>query len=246
MPNEEKHLRHIEIWVGVVATFVVALFGSIAGGIAAWQLNFAQGKLEVYPPTEFCVRRGLRAFPSDHLILPMNIENTGKGAKTLELPTLYFTDPSVGEISFVMRGFIPALDTYSIDETFETARGIAVPERTLVRYILVFQPQDATNPSSENFTYRFDERFASDRIGIRLVYLSNGSSSEILWEDEESKSHTFVSIPYASAFNNLQLPLNIGDFWDEAQYPSSDFGETGTYNTECFSTRHLRGTASGL
>ena len=204
------------------------------------QVNFDPGELIIHSPSTFCIRRGLRAFPSDHIIIPIYVENTGKGAKSIEIMNLMFEDPATGELAtFVMRGFIPALDTYSIAETYEVAFGLTIPERSLERYVLVFQAEEATRPNYENFIYRFDQPPSSGRIDMTLKYILDNSAEPTTWGNGDSE--IFMSIPYANAFDDLELPQNISDFWDENTADLLANEATGTYNTVCFPTYNLSG-----
>ena len=55
-------------------------------------ISLDPGELIVHAPTEFCIARGYSWFPSDHLIIPIVLENTGRGAKYFENPTLFFAE----------------------------------------------------------------------------------------------------------------------------------------------------------
>ena len=66
---------------------IIALILSIIGVIRDY---FYLGRLVVYAPTGYCLVRGYQdmGFPSDHLVIPFVIQNTGNGVKTLQTPAL--------------------------------------------------------------------------------------------------------------------------------------------------------------
>lgn len=226
---------------------VVALVLAIAGlVVGVWQhnqlvdlerqINLDPGELIIHVPTEFCVTRGFRAFPSDHLIIPVNFENTGNGAKTVERPALFFEDTTSGkQYTFELEGYIPNLDTYSIDGAFEIARGITVPERSLSRYVLVFQIERWWDKDSDNYLFQF--RRTDDgptRYDMRFGYYEIGNTTPVYWADGDRS--IFLSMPLYEAMNNLELKATLRDrLSQDSRY--EDFLKAqliGTYNTDCY------------
>lgn len=251
-------------WVGIGISVLFSAI-SLVLSFVQFRSGMDTGELIPHSPTEFCIARGFRNFPSDHIILPISFENTGKGAKTIDMPTLSFVYPdmtyletasdvdlppialqnmmqwSTSEIQFSMAGFISGeLDSRSVENNYELAQGITVPEHSLARYILVFQVQDWWKESSNNFIFRFpyiaDE---TQHIPMRLSYFEPGKEGTQIWNN----GGTFVSMPIFETINRLTLGQDLVElqlsYEDVTNVPDLvtflQMVPTGTYRADCFS-----------
>ena len=72
----------------------VALLSLVVSSLTFVWSYFRPGELVIHAPTGFCIVRGYTelGFESDHLVIPIVIENTGKGEKIFEQPTLSLTE----------------------------------------------------------------------------------------------------------------------------------------------------------
>lgn len=206
--NEQKGKSKSDVIARGVS--VLALLLSL---VALFLDNFYAGKLKVYPPTGFCIVRGYEeiGFPSDHLVLPVTIENTGKGLKTLQDPTLKIKEKSSGmELVYKVTGTIPDLYGVTLDESYQPGFGVSVPERSVREYYLVFNIEDWWDDTQpEYFEFHFEGGQAWD---VALSYHMNGQEQK--WE--QGASDVFFTLPIYETIDNL------------------GYGET--YNSDCFST----------
>ena len=204
------------------------------------KVNLELGELLIHPATDFCIARGFRTFPSDHIIIPITFENTGSGAKTAERLTLLFEHSDTGETyRFYMKGYIPQLDRSTFGEQFDMASAVMVPERSVQRYLIVFQIENWWDRKTDNYKFQFHNITGGiNRMEIRLGYFKLGDSSPTYWQDPEGNS-TFLSMPIYQAINNLTLEASLLDYLrkdPELEYFIDFLGaqETSDYNADCF------------
>ena len=208
-----------------------------------YTVNLSPGELIIHPPTEFCIARGYQVFPSDHVIIPVYIENTGRGAKAIGQPTLFITDPHTRKLKiYLLAGYLPdiGLGTFGND-WYEIARGIVVPERSLQRYVLVFHSERWWDEASPDFIYRFiHDGISVKNYEMQFGYYEVPDGKPIYWRQKHS--NVFLSMPVYGTVNRLQLRqssvdnlLQLDDV--TAQPDLVEFLEkhpTGTYNIDCF------------
>lgn len=207
------------------------------------QVNLDPGQLIIHSPTEFCIMRGFYPFPSDHILLPINFENTGKGAKTIERPALFFNDLNgSGQRRFIMKGYGTSLSNTRIDESYEIGGAVTIPEKSFQRYILIFQPDHWWDRSSDDFSYQFRNMDGGKNIlDLQFVYFNAGSGEPVYWKDAQQKT-LFLSMPIFKTVNNFSLPVRIRDYLrqDPEYNKFSAFLEkqqVGTYTSDCFAAK---------
>lgn len=208
--NENKQNNKPKNDIIALGVSILALFISLAALLLD---NFYAGELMVYSPTGFCIVRGYKdiGFPSDHLVIPFTIENTGKGLKTLQAPTLHIQEKSSGlELVYRMTGAIPDLYAGTLDESYQPGFGVSIPEHSVREYYLVFHVEDwwdKAKPDSYDFHFEGGQEW-----NVSLSYQVNGQ--EVKWEN--GPSAVFFPMPIYETVNRLK------------------YGEA--YNSDCFST----------
>jgi len=229
--------------VGTIVEWVGIVF-AVGFGILNYKQNNDQGQLIIHQPTEFCIARGYQVFPSDHIILPINIENTGLGAKTIELLTLNYHDPnSANSHRFAMAGLIGNVDAATLNNDFQMVGGITVPEKSLGHYAVVFQIEKWWDVTSDDFTFRFPTVNESIKLDMQLGYFSPGETGAQIW----NQGAVFFSMPIYLTDNRLRLSdtvlnetlHNPNVIANSALYDRMRNEQTSTYNSDCFALRDL-------
>jgi len=191
-------------------TLAVSILALLISGYAVFKDEIASGYLKIYQPTGFCIVRGYKdiGFPSDHLIIPLVIENTGKGVKAFQAPILRLKENSGLERVYRMVGTIPDLYRSTLDQSYQIGFSVSIPEKTVREYYLVFHIEnwwDTTKPEYYKFQFSGEQQWQ-----VSLTYLINGKEEK--WENGAN----FFTMPVYKTIDNLR------------------FGEN--YNTDCFST----------
>jgi hypothetical protein len=187
---------------------IIALALSIISVIRDY---FYSGRLVVYAPTGYCIVRGYQdmGFPSDHLIIPFVIENTGNGVKTLQAPTLALQDgKGQSGHTFEMTGTIPDLYSQTMDDNYQIGFSVSVPGNSVREYYLVFHVEnwwDENKPEAIDFHFLSGEQWQAS-----LNYQVNGK--KVNWQDAANRD--FFTIPIYKTIDNLK------------------YG--GSYNSDCF------------
>lgn len=187
---------------------IIALVLSIIGVIRDY---FYSGRLVVYAPTGYCIVRGYQdmGFPSDHLVVPFVIENTGNGVKTFQRPVLDLRDRnSPARHTFEMTGTIPDLYSQTMDDNYQIGFSVSVPGNSVREYYLVFHGEDwwdETKPDAYDFHFLSGEEWQTS-----LNYQVKGR--RVSWH--EGANRDFFTIPIYKTIDNLE------------------YG--GSYNSDCF------------
>lgn len=198
----------------IVARVISILAFTISA--ASFILNYVvAGKLVVHQPTGFCIVRGYTdiGFPSDHLVIPVTIENTGKGVKTLEAPVLYLKlkekNGGAEEHVYQMIGTVPDLYRTTLDESYQLGFSVTIPEKSVREYYLVFHVENWWDSNKPEYSFQFK---GGQEWQISLAYYMNGK--KVNWR--EGTNETLFTMPIYPAINNMK------------------YG--GDYNSDCFST----------
>jgi hypothetical protein len=188
---------------------------SILISFGTFYLSFLRsGELVIHRPTGFCIVRGYEdlGFKSDHLIIPFVIENTGKGTKVFEQPTLSLKEKNSGhKLIYRLTGFIPDLYRTTMDKAYQIGFGTHIPENSVERYFLVFHIEnwwDSTKPEYSEFQFKAGQEWA-----ISLDYFYNGKAET--WHDGDDE--IFFTMPVYATIDKLT--------------------PGGSYNSDCFSLK---------
>ena len=125
--NEEMNTRINFLAMAVAFFSLLVSFGTL------YLSYFNYGKLIIHEPTGFCIVRGYQdvGFMSDHLILPLVIENTGKGVKIFQAPILTLENNKDGITQrYKLAGTIPDLYRITLDKSYEIGFSVPVPENS--------------------------------------------------------------------------------------------------------------------
>ena len=218
-----------------LASLVFAIFQHRENVRLVELIDLDPGELIVHRPTEFCIARGYQWFPSDHLIIPVVVENTGRGAKILERPVLFLEDNLTGEpLTYSMQGYLSRIDLDIFQQEVEVARGVAVPERSLSRIVLAFHIADWWNEQSPNFAYHFQQVDGlPDLLPVRLGYYEAGSDTPVYWEQDGND--TFFTLPLYGTINRLGLNPELVEYLEyHGLYEGLDYVDVSDYDADCF------------
>lgn len=192
---------------------VISIAAFILSVVNFYMDKISAGQLVVYQPTGFCIVRGYKdiGFPSDHLVIPLTLENTGKGVKTLQTPVLKIEESHSGlEYVYRMTGTIPDLYGVTLDQSYQLGFSVSVPEHAVKEYYIVFNVEnwwDLSKPEYHDFHFQGKQEWK-----VSLSYLMNGK--EVTWRKGTNKN--LFTMPIYETVDNLK------------------YGEG--YNSDCFST----------
>ena len=212
------------------------------------QVNLDPGTLIVHAPSDFCIARGYRSFPSDHIVLPVYFENTGKGAKTIERLTLLNADASSPlPQRFLLAGYLPDFALDEFGEHYEVATGVTIPERSVERKVLVFHTEHWWDEASDDFMFRFAyQNGAANLVNFKLAYVDPLQARVVQWHIAQPTSTDrglFLSMPLYETINKMTLrPTQVDNLLQQADTQSNpaltaalQAEPRGDYHIDCFS-----------
>jgi hypothetical protein len=162
-PNaRDPEERRWRIEIGVETTIsLAALLVSIASLAFTLIYNLAPG--EVYPlkPAGYAIIRGVSVFPSDHLVLPMEWENSSGKPIVIRHPYLVLRelDPAGKETGteyrFLLAGEYPEISSKSFLENHSIKRSFTLEPHSLSVKILLFHRDRWWDENSSQYSFQF-------------------------------------------------------------------------------------------
>uniref|UniRef100_A0A7V4TEM9 Uncharacterized protein n=1 Tax=Candidatus Caldatribacterium saccharofermentans TaxID=1454753 RepID=A0A7V4TEM9_9BACT len=131
-------------------------------------LYFWPGRVEPLKPSGYSVIREIDPFPSDHLVLPIEWNNTGARRVVVRQPELilYELDSSGRENGNVYRfpvaGEYPDVSHESFAKLYTIKQAFVLEPRSITTKVLVFHIEkwwDESNPRTYRFRFTKRERF---------------------------------------------------------------------------------------
>ena len=198
-----------------ISAIAIAFFSFFISVVALYYDDVRSGELIIYEPTSFCIVRGYSdiGFKSDHLVIPLIIENTGNGVKILQAPVLSIKEKnSYIERIYTIAGTIPDFYRITLDEAYEIGFGIHVPENSVDEYRLVFHVEnwwDTTKPEYSEFHFESEQEWS-----VSLSYFVNNKPET--WTTQENS--VFFTMPIYGTIDRLE--------------------HGGNYNSDCFALKY--------
>lgn len=152
---DEKKSR-VELVISVIALIV-----SVGALTFSLWYNLSPGNVQLLKPSGYCIIREMNSFPSDHLVLPLEWENTGGRSVLIRHP--YFVLRQLGsdgketgdEYRFSLAGEYPDISYNSFAERYSIKQSFILDPHSLSRKVLVFHIKNWWNESSELYKFRF-------------------------------------------------------------------------------------------
>jgi hypothetical protein len=149
-----RKIGRIEILISILALAVsmVSLWISIFG---------APGVVRPLTPSGYAIIREIGPFPSDHILIPLEWENTTGRPVLIRQPYLRLRElDSAGretgkEYRFVLAGEYPGISTNSLQGMYSILNSFNLPEHAISLKLLVFHNDQWWNESSDLYRLRF-------------------------------------------------------------------------------------------
>ena len=144
-----------------IGTFCVVIIMIITLTITFWD-RIAPGEVRPLQPSGFSVIRGIGAFDSDHIVFPIDWENTGGKSVLIMHPTLVLRKldhngyETKNETIFYMAGEYPEISNKAFAEPYSIKESFILAPRTITQTVIVFHIEkwwNYTDETSENFSF---------------------------------------------------------------------------------------------
>jgi hypothetical protein len=147
--------------VSPLAVAVVSLAVALASFAFTLWYNLAPGTVRPLTPSGYCIIRGIGSFPSDHLVISIEWENSSGRPVLVRLPYLRLRSLGSGEgqegkeLRFFMAGEYPEISSRSFAEHYAIGKSFVLEPRSITPKVLVFHIQDWWDEESTYHDFRF-------------------------------------------------------------------------------------------
>ncbi len=180
---------------------VAALGVSIWSLIYTWYRNSSRGKVGPLKPSGYAIIRGIERykFPSDHLVLPFEWENSSGRPVLIRRPELILRElgkdgeDATVEHRFSLAGEYPALSAEAFSKPYEFTSSFVLGPRSVSLHILLFHSEDWWNSQGRDYCFRFS---AGQEYRVEVEFLKNT-------EQSPSKVILFEAMPIFEDSANL-------------------------------------------
>jgi len=145
-------------------TLIIAIFAFISSGYAIYrteQYRSSDPDIIVHEPTGYSISRGLFSFPSDHLIVPIEFENSGGKNAIIRFPTLKLYNVMDGEEHiFYLAGELDGISTKSFQNRYgyELKNSFIIEPHSITLKNLVFHIKDWWDENAKNHEFKFESQ----------------------------------------------------------------------------------------
>lgn len=141
---------------------VIALIVSIASlGVTycTYWYNTSPGEVQPFKPSGYSIIRGIDPHPSDHILLPLEWENTGGRHELVRQPYLVLNESETGNKSrFPLAGEYPDISNNSlVDGGYIIKESFILDPHSISPKVLVFHVDNWWNKSHKYYNFRFIE-----------------------------------------------------------------------------------------
>ena len=200
------------VWNKIGMFFTIGLsIAALAISCCSYMYVTSPGEVQPHKPSGYGFIRGIHPFPSDHIVLPIEWENTGGRAVTVRHSYLVLRElgpddnETETEYCFLLAGEYPDISTNSFDEFYSIKDSLILDPHSITHKNLVFHIKDLWNESN-NATHRFE--FTS---GVNYsVYF--GYKKNLVWQQPVDK--WFDKMEIYGAVDDLKSDRSEGHYWE--------------------------------
>ena len=146
-----------------IRVFISVLVLLVSLGVLLFTLwfNLSPGNVQPLKPSGYCIIRELDSFPSDHIVLPLEWENTGGRPVLVRKPYLVLCelDPDEKETGnkyrFILAGEYPDTSYNSFAERYSIKKSFVLDPHLISLKVLVFHIEGRWDKSNDLYKFRF-------------------------------------------------------------------------------------------
>jgi hypothetical protein len=168
---------NIPFWKSIeFYTLIIAFLAFGASGFAIYrteQYRSSDPKITVHEPTGYSISRGLFSFPSDHLIIPVEFENSGGKNAIIRYPSLKLLNKNNSKKHvFYLAGEFDEISTKSFQDKFgyEIKNSFIILPHSISLKNLVFHIKDWWDENGKNYDFKFK---SPDCYTVKITYQVN-------------------------------------------------------------------------
>jgi len=156
--SNDKKWR-VESIVSVIA-LIVSIGALAVAALSLWH-DISPGEVTPLKPSGYAIIRGFDPFPSDHLVLPLEWQNSSGKSVLVRHPYLVLrkldsNDKETGtSYRFTMEGEFSEISTRAFSDSHVMARSFALDPRSLSLKVLIFHLEKWWDDTDSLYDFRF-------------------------------------------------------------------------------------------
>lgn len=201
----DKKKWRVELVISAIA--LIVSIGALA--FPLW-FNLSSGNVQPFKPSGYSIIREIDSFPSDHIALPIEWENTGGRSVLVRHPYLVLRElgpdgkETGNEYRFFLAGEYPDISCNSFAERYSIKQSFILDPHSVSLKVLVFHIEGWWNESKSNDLYKF--RFTGgDNYRVYIGYQKK--------LDDQPEVELF-EMPIFGSVDRLDRNGTEGYWWD--------------------------------
>ena len=142
----------------IITIMAVTLILAIIGAAPILWDWISPGEVRPIQPSGYGIIREIDPHPSDHILLPLEWENTGRRHELVRQPYLVLREIETGtKYRFPLAGEYPDISQNSLGKGYIIKESLILDPHSISPKVLVFHVDNFWNKSHEDYNFRFTE-----------------------------------------------------------------------------------------
>ncbi|MCB2213835.1 hypothetical protein KQH50_00425 [bacterium] len=206
MTNNEVRPKKTANTISFIA-LIVSIITLLLNLLLNWQ-SISAGSIETLSPPDYAVIRGLSSYPSDHLVIPIEWNNTTKKNVSIRKPYITLAELDSNnertgtEYIFLMEGEFPEISMLAFSDYHKISKSFILEAKTLSTKVMLFHIENWWDDSHPNYDFRFK---SGDNYAVEIYYEVN--------LDENHHEH-LCNLEFFESIDNLTTRNEDTWWWD--------------------------------
>jgi hypothetical protein len=203
--NPENNRSRFIIDIVPIIISLIALIISFYAIKQTIDYRSSEPSITVYAPTGYSILRGLFSFPSDHLVIPIEWENSGGKNAIIRYPHIKLQNVKTGNnLEFQLAGEVSGISTQDFRDKYgyKLKNSFILDPHSISLKVLVFHISNWWDENNDNYNFKFK---SGDCYKVLIEYQVN---------QEPTTNFSLTEIPIFGSADNLDAKTDYWwDYW---------------------------------
>jgi hypothetical protein len=173
MKNKYLYSKIQKFYKNICLPFIVPSISIISLIISIFGVPF--GKTVPLKPAGYSIIRDISSFPSDHLVLPIEWQNSQWRSVIIRQPYLILrllnsSGQETNEFKFTLAGDYPEISTEAFKKEYRIRNAYILQPKSITSFIMIFHTQSWWDETNPGFRYRF---YKDQKYHVYIGYIVN-------------------------------------------------------------------------
>jgi hypothetical protein len=188
--------------VAILISIISLIISGVSLYITYWD-RVSNASITLFKPTEYGIVRGMYYNPSDHLIVPLEWQNSGGHSAFIRLPQLILHNPrqTSPDLTLIIAGEIPKFSYGIVGNTSQQIilNSFVIEAHSVIEKDLVFHITNWWTDEGMKFKFKVKNCYQ-----VTVIYSVN--------QEEQIRYHLF-DLPIQDSVDKLNPPTLLWDHW---------------------------------